>query len=52
MHPFFYAKTAFTAVMRYINGSKQYNNFIYLITDEPYRELVYGNVTVPYLMNH
>ena len=30
----------------------QYGKEIYLITDEPYRELVYGNVKVPYLMNY
>ncbi len=29
--------------------SRQYNKTIYLITDEPYRELVYGGVKVPYL---
>lgn len=32
--------------------SKQFGNTIYLISDEPYRELVYGNVKVPYLMNY
>lgn len=30
----------------------QYGKEIYLIADEPYRELVYGNVKVPYLMNY
>ncbi len=30
----------------------EYGNVIYLIADEPYRELVYGNVFVPYLMNY
>ncbi len=30
----------------------QYNHPIYLISDEPYRELVYGDVFVPYLMNY
>ena len=30
----------------------EYGNPIYLIADEPYRELVYGNVEVPYLMNY
>ena len=29
----------------------EYGHDIYLITDEPYRELVYGDVKVPYLMN-
>lgn len=32
--------------------SKQYNHTIYLISDEPYRELVYDNIKVPYLMNY
>lgn len=31
---------------------KEYNHVIYLIADEPYRELVYGDVFVPYLMNY
>ncbi len=31
---------------------KEYNKVIYLITDEPYRELVYGDIEVPYLMNY
>ncbi len=31
---------------------KEYNKVIYLIADEPYRELVYGNIFVPYLMNY
>lgn len=31
---------------------KEYNREIFLIADEPYRELVYGDVEVPYLMNY
>ena len=31
---------------------KEYGHPIYLISDEPYRELVYGEVEVPYLMNY
>jgi aspartate aminotransferase len=31
---------------------KEYGHEIYLISDEPYRELVYGDVKVPYLMNY
>lgn len=31
---------------------EEYNKVIYLITDEPYRELVYGDAKVPYLMNY
>ena len=32
--------------------SAEYGRVIYLIADEPYRELVYSDVSVPYLMNH
>jgi aspartate aminotransferase len=32
--------------------SKEYGRVIYLIADEPYRELVYSGVNVPYLMNY
>lgn len=32
--------------------SAEYGKVIYLIADEPYRELVYDNVPVPYLMNY
>ena len=32
--------------------SKEYGHIIYLISDEPYRELVYDNIEVPYVMNH
>ena len=31
---------------------KEFNTNIYLISDEPYRELVYSDVKVPYLMNY
>ncbi len=31
---------------------KEFGKVIYLIADEPYRELVYGNLVVPYLMNY
>ena len=31
---------------------KEYGHPIYLISDEPYRELVYGDMFVPYLMNY
>lgn len=33
------------------NKQKEYGNVIYIIADEPYRELVYGNVKVPYIPN-
>ncbi len=32
--------------------SAEYGKQIYLIADEPYRELVYSGVSVPYLMNY
>lgn len=32
--------------------SEEYGKVIYLIADEPYRELVYTGVNVPYLMNY
>ena len=32
--------------------SSEYGKVIYLIADEPYRELVYSGVEVPYLMNY
>lgn len=32
--------------------SLEYGNPIYLIADEPYRELVYGDIFVPYIMNY
>lgn len=31
---------------------REYGKTIYLIADEPYRELVYDGVTVPYVMNY
>ncbi len=32
--------------------SKEYGHPIFLISDEPYRELVYGDIEVPFLPNH
>ncbi|MDD2234976.1 MAG: pyridoxal phosphate-dependent aminotransferase [Desulfitobacteriaceae bacterium] len=32
--------------------SLEFGHPIYLISDEPYRELVYGNIKVPYLINY
>ncbi|MEG1964016.1 MAG: pyridoxal phosphate-dependent aminotransferase [Clostridia bacterium] len=32
--------------------SKEYNHPIFLISDEPYREIVYDDVNVPYLLNY
>ena len=35
-----------------LKKSEEYGHEIYLIADEPYRELVYSDVKVPYLMNY
>ena len=35
-----------------LKKQEEYGKEIYLIADEPYRELVYGGVKVPYLMNY
>ncbi len=35
-----------------IRKEREYGKVIYLIADEPYRELVYDNICVPYLMNY
>jgi aspartate aminotransferase len=32
--------------------AREYGHPIYLISDEPYRELVYGDIKVPYLINY
>ncbi len=32
--------------------SEEFGHVIYLISDEPYRELVYGDVEVPFLLNY
>lgn len=32
--------------------SDEYNTSIYLVSDEPYREISYDNVNVPYIMNY
>lgn len=34
------------------NHTKKYGNPVYLISDEPYRELVYDGIKVPYIMNY
>ena len=41
---------AIAALLR--EKSRIYGKPIYIIADEPYRELVYGNVTVPYIPNY
>lgn len=42
-----------TALAELLNKkSAEYNHPIYIIADEPYRELVYDGVEVPYIMNY
>lgn len=48
-----YTKETISCVCDILDSKqKEYGHPIYLISDEPYRELVYGNVEVPYLMNY
>ena len=35
-----------------VEKQEEYGHGIYLITDEPYRELVYDDIKVPYLLNY
>lgn len=41
---------ALTTILK--EASKKYNHPIFIIADEPYRELVYDDIKVPYLMNY
>lgn len=48
-----YSEETVTAVAQLLKRkSSEYSHPIYLIADEPYRELVYDGVTVPYIMNY
>ena len=48
-----YSEETIKALCRVLEKkSKEFGHAIYLIADEPYRELVYTEVTVPYLMNY
>ena len=48
-----YSKDTIISVCSILNKkSAEYGHPIYLIADEPYRELVYADVEVPYLMNY
>ncbi len=48
-----YTEEKIKAVAEILNKKQaEYGHPIYLISDEPYRELVYGDVFVPYLMNY
>ena len=48
-----YTEEKIKAVCDILNKKQlEYDHVIYLISDEPYRELVYGDIKVPYLMNY
>ena len=48
-----YSEETIVALCRLLKKkSAEYGRVIYLIADEPYRELVYTGVNVPYLMNY
>ena len=48
-----YSRDTIISVCSILNKkSAEYGHPIYLIADEPYRELVYADVEVPYLMNY
>ncbi len=48
-----YSEETISALCSLLNKkSAEYGHPIYLIADEPYRELVYSGVNVPYLMNY
>ena len=48
-----YTKETIEAVCDILDKKQQeFGSVIYLIADEPYRELVYGDIEVPYLMNY
>ena len=48
-----YSKETIKAVCEVLEKKqKEFGKVIYLIADEPYRELVYDNINVPYLMNY
>lgn len=48
-----YSETTIKALADILNAKqKEYNTSIYLISDEPYRELVYDDIKVPYLTKY
>ncbi len=48
-----YSEETIKAVCQTLNKKeKEYSHPIYLIADEPYRELVFDDIKVPYLMNY
>lgn len=47
-----YTKQAVEGLCKVLRECKERGQTIYLISDEPYRELVFGGVEVPYIMNY
>ncbi len=48
-----YSSETITQLANALNEKQEeYNTTIYLISDEPYRELVYDDIEVPYLLNY
>lgn len=47
-----YSEERITQLCKVLKEYKERGQTIYLIADEPYRELVFGGVKVPYIMNY
>lgn len=47
-----YTEEAIKELCKALQECKENSQTIYLISDEPYRELVFGGVKVPYIMNY
>ena len=47
-----YSEERITQLCKVLKECKEREQTIYLIADEPYRELVFGGVKVPYIMNY
>lgn len=47
-----YTEQSVIAICKILQECKEKGQTIYLISDEPYRELVFGDVKVPYIMNY
>lgn len=47
-----YTEDKIEGLCKILQECKENGQTIYLISDEPYRELTYGNVKVPYVMNY
>ncbi len=47
-----YTEDKIEGLCKILQECKENGQTIYLISDEPYRELTYGNVKVPYIMNY